>query len=142
MSQFETSPFETRRAALRRIGLVLLPDFEVMGLAALSVFELANKKAGAAHYEIRVLSESGGKVRNSFGLEVSTEPLDLDFDTILIAVGHEAPLVSPTMVAFLQRAAQSTRRLASICVAAFALGEAGVLDGRKATTHWRHALEL
>ena len=126
-----------------RVGLVLLPDFHVLSFAVLSVFEVANKRAGEKLYELHTLSESGGPVRTSFGTEVSTEPLDRnEFDTLLVGSGLEIPSVSPAMIAQLQEALHSSRRIASICVAAFALGEAGMLNGRRATTHWRYAAEL
>ena len=126
-----------------RVGLVVLPDFHVLNFAVLSVFEVANKRAGEKLYELHTLSEHGGLVRTSIGMEVSTESLDrCEFDTLLVGAGLEIPSASPAMIAQLQEALHSSRRLASICVAAFALGEAGMLDGRRATTHWRYAAEL
>jgi len=49
---------------------------------------------------------------------------------------------SPRTVALLRDALSSTRRISSICIAAFTLAEAGILDGRRATTHWSYAEEL
>ena len=113
---------------MQRIGLVVLPGFQVMCFDAFSAFEVANRRAGERLYELHVLSEAGGRVRSSLGMDVSTEPFDCGgFDTILVAAGMEIPPASASMSALLRQAAGSTRRLASICLGAFMLGEAGVL---------------
>src|ERR1700738_1383982 len=70
---------------MRRVGLIVVPDVQMINFGALSVFELANAKSGEPLYELVVMSEPGGTVRNSFGMEISTKPLDSgSFDTILM----------------------------------------------------------
>src|ERR1700732_4435478 len=72
---------------MRKVGLVLCPDFQVMCFVALSAFEIANKNSGETLYDLHVLSERGGKLRSSFGMDVTTEAFaDDEFDTLLIAV--------------------------------------------------------
>ena len=114
-----------------------------MSFAPLSVFETANLILEEPLYEVHALSVTGGLVKSSFGMEIETErAADANFDTLLIGSSPDVSPPSPELISFLQGALANTRRLASICIGAFILGEAGLLDGRRATTHWLFAKEL
>src|ERR1700732_1120832 len=58
-----------------RVGLIVAPGFQTISFAPLSVFETANFTLGERRYEVRLLSETGGRTPNSFGAEIATEPL-------------------------------------------------------------------
>jgi transcriptional regulator GlxA family with amidase domain len=129
--------------AILRVGLIVPPGFQFMSFATLSVFEVANMVAGEAVYDVHLLSESGGRIPNTFGMQIDTQRLgDAVFDTLLIGAAAEVRPSTPGLVAMLQESFKSTRRIASICVGAFTLAEAGLLDGRRATTHWAAAKDL
>jgi transcriptional regulator GlxA family with amidase domain len=133
----------SKEFAILRIGLILTPGFAVMSFAPLSVFETANSILEEPLYEVHALSATGGRIKSSFGMEIETErATDANFDTLLVGSPPDVTLPSPELISFLRGALTNTRRLASICIGAFILGEAGLLDGRRATTHWLFAKEL
>jgi len=128
---------------MQRIGFIVLPGFQMMSVASLSVFELANSEMGEPVYDLRLLSETGGSVRSSMGFSVATEPLSkANFDTLMVGGSTVAGSLTAGVTRFLRRALTRSRRLASTCTGAFILAEAGLLDGRRATTHWHRAREL
>jgi putative intracellular protease/amidase len=119
-----------------RVGLLVPPSFANLSFASLAVFDAANLMLGEVYYEQHVVSVSGGSVTNSFGMAVQTERAeDVPLDTLLVGAPPDARKPAPDIVEYLQSSNGKTRRLASICVAAFILGEAGLLDGRRSTSH-------
>ena len=128
---------------MHHIGLIVYTGFQVLGLSMCATFELANTVAEEPVYSLQLLSETGGMVPTSAGFAVQTVAFDeRAFDTLLVMGDNVIRPVSPGMVEYLRRASLSTRRLGSICTGANALAEAGLLDGRRATTHWSHAAAL
>lgn len=126
-----------------RIGFVIFPGFQMMSLAAGSVFEFANICAGEDVYDLVTVSEHGGAVRSSTGMALDSMPFaDQDFDTVLVGGGVDVPRPSDGLRAWIAGRMPAVRRLGSICTGAFVLAEAGVLDGRRATTHWLVARDL
>jgi transcriptional regulator GlxA family with amidase domain len=99
-------------------------------------------------YRTTLASVAGGVLPTFAGMPVVTERLDtLDPATIdtLIVPGipiDDATVLQPELVAWIAAAAPHARRVASVCTGAFYLAAAGLLDGRRAATHWRNAAQL
>ena len=129
--------------APRDIGVVLFPGFQILDLAGLAAFEVANAHLGVTHYRMRMLAEMPGPVPSSSGATVAAQGFgSLRYDTLLITGGLTPPSATPALARFLRGSLKSARRVASICTGAFLLAQAGLLDGRRATTHWLVAGQL
>jgi transcriptional regulator GlxA family with amidase domain len=128
---------------MHRIGFIVFPTFSPINFAATSVFETANWELGRPEYQLTLLSEHGGPIATSLGFQIQTVSFKRrTFDTVIVAGGIHAPVATPGLVKYLQSAIHRSRRIASICTGALVPAEAGLLDGRRATTHWNAAREM
>jgi len=128
----------------RPIVIVAFPGVQLLDVAGpLQVFATANDLArGAPPYAPRVVAVQAS-VTSSAGLTLSAQALpgdDAAVDTLIAAggAGVEAAARDAVLVAWFQGRAAGARRVASVCTGAFLLGAAGLLDGRRVTTHWAY----
>jgi transcriptional regulator GlxA family with amidase domain len=149
-----TPPFSPtlRTRSARSIEVLAYPSVQMLDVAGpLQVFATANDmvsdSGGAAPYELRVVAKGGGSIATSSGLGLSVHPLPSarrPVDTLLIAGGPgiAAAAADKALVDWTRRRGRQARRVASVCTGAFLLAATGLLDGRRAATHWSVCAEL
>lgn len=131
----------------RRVVLLAYEGIQTLDVTGpFEVFAGANRLAalrgGAPPYALEILAPRARRFRTSSGLAIVADrvmgPLPRGIDTLIVAGGAGALTVleNRTVTRWIVRAASRARRVASVCTGAFLLAEAGLLDGKRATTHW------
>jgi len=133
---------------LRQVALVAFPSFQMLDIAGpADVFAMANAYHVEPAYRVALVSATGGPVAASNGIVLQTEPVAAvparGVDTCIIAGGERDGLVAAVsdaaLAGWVRQVSEGARRYGSVCTGAFVLAQWGLLDARRATTHWAAA---
>lgn len=145
-----TGPRGTARVKRRRIIVVVVPPVDELDLVGpIQVFSAANRLVRKAVYEVEIVTQASDlKVQGeggllSFAAQGRFQDVKGKLDSVLLVCGVATRTTrDPTLFAWLKKTATSVRRLGAVCVGSFLLAEAGLLNGKRATAHWKFGREL
>ena len=132
----------------RRLAMLIYPGVAPLDVSGpLQVFGVANFLRKQKLYDVLTVAPTTEPVPTPVGFAFmpacAMEALPLPVDTLLVSGGGGPDAgTQPAILDWLRRAAPKARRFGSICTGAFALGAAGLLDGKRVTTHWAFGEEL
>jgi transcriptional regulator GlxA family with amidase domain len=137
-----SSPRSGPAATEPRVVIVGFPSAQILDVTGpLEVFSSASRFLPIPRYATEIVSTEGGSVLSSSGLAFASTPIEEvegDIDTLVVSGGRDMDLAAADakLVDNIRRLAGRSRRVTSVCSGAFLLAAAGLLDGRRATTHW------